>query len=199
MHLAQFVKASMSDETQPPDKEVLWIHVPDLTAGGHIRDIQNITNFKTDHPTFFNALNHIKKTYPDEEKWLEFQENVFNDSPDINKDTVFSFRILFAETEMFKTLKFIQDTSILDRFTIFEDRTKGSRWKKTIEKIKWEHIQFLNMLKRNWFPSELVWEQNDACAGFKVGDKENCPYRPQEMQLFEFTPQVCLDNTVPGC
>lgn len=54
MHLAQFVKASTPTDIEPPYKEMLWIHVPDLSAGGRLQDIKNITDFESDHNQLFN-------------------------------------------------------------------------------------------------------------------------------------------------
>jgi hypothetical protein len=39
----------------------------------------------------------------------------------------------------------------------------------------------------------------DECAGFKVSEKKDCPLRAEEMQLFMFTPEVCLDGRIKGC
>ena len=43
-HLRQFVSSSRPSEEQEPNKDVLWIYVPDYSDNGRITSIQNITN-----------------------------------------------------------------------------------------------------------------------------------------------------------
>ena len=99
---------------------------------------------------------------------------------------------------MFDSLTFIKNQTILDPLTVYQNRVDGGL-RNVIQNIGWEQIGLLNMLRRNWFPGELIWQQNDACAGYKVSEKPDCPYRAKEMQLFMFTPEICVDSMIEGC
>ena len=48
---------------------MLWIYVPDYTDHGRITSIQNITTWYSDNEEFFNALDVIRESYPNNQTW----------------------------------------------------------------------------------------------------------------------------------
>ena len=69
MHLHQFVFASRPLDTDTPIKDVLWIHVPDFSHNGRMRDIHNITASMSNNTDFFESLEYVRETFPTEEVW----------------------------------------------------------------------------------------------------------------------------------
>ena len=65
--------------------------------------------------------------------------------------------------------------------------------------IPWPTIEFLNMLRRNWFESELTWKESEHCGGLIVSDNEECLLRPKEMELVMYTPDSCQTGEIPDC
>ena len=57
----------------------------------------------------------------------------------------------------------------------------------------------MQTLKRDDFPAELFWKQNDACSGFSVSDSKDCEWRIGEMKLQSYTPTECTDSTFDYC
>ena len=53
MHLQAFVEGSKPIDSEPPNKNVLWIYVPDFSAQGRMQDIKNITTPLTTNNTGF--------------------------------------------------------------------------------------------------------------------------------------------------
>ena len=43
----------------------------------------------------------------------------------------------------------------------------------------------------------FFWEQSIECSGFNVG--HDCPWRPEEMTLVTFRPDVCTTGELSGC
>ena len=68
-HLRQFVSSSRPSEEQEPNKDVLWIYVPDYEYNGRIMSIQNVTNWQTDYQPFFDSIDYIKEAYQTNETW----------------------------------------------------------------------------------------------------------------------------------
>lgn len=64
------MSASRSNERDAPDKSVMWIHVPDWTDQGKIRDIRNVTNLETQHADLWNSIAELNKQFPTENDWL---------------------------------------------------------------------------------------------------------------------------------
>ena len=49
------------------------------------------------------------------------------------------------------------------------------------------------------FVTELYWQEDPNCAGFKVEDNPKCDLRAKEIELINYTPSECQDGTIEDC